>query len=98
RTLQLPAKLQAADRPEGQQGPSDRKGDRDSALPLSGGTAAGLARDAAAGSLGLQFRRDHAYARNACLSPAPEGREGCRQSIDPCDGCGWLQARTLGRV
>ena len=36
-----------------------------------------------AGSLGLQFRRHHAHARNAHLSVASEGRERCRHSGHP---------------
>ena len=65
--------------PEGQQGPADRKGDRDPALSLSRRAEAGVARDAAAGSVGLQFRRHHPHAGNPHLPAAPEGREGCRQ-------------------
>ena len=43
------------------------------------GQTAGVARDAAAGSVGLQFRRHHPHARNPHLPAAPEGREGRRQ-------------------
>ena len=65
--------------PEGQQGSPDREGDRDPALSLSRRPAAGVARDAAAGGLGLQFRRHHAYAGDPHLPAAAEGREGRRQ-------------------
>ena len=47
---------------------------------------------AAAGSVGLQFRRHHAHARNAHLPAAAEGREGCRGSRDPGDRSRRLQA------
>ena len=50
---------------------------------LSRRTAAGVARDAAAGSLGLQFRRHHAHAGNAHLSLAAEDREGRRRARHP---------------
>src|ERR1700743_2694871 len=53
RPLQLPARLQDADRRQCQEGKADREGNRDPALPLSGRPIAGLARDAAAESLGL---------------------------------------------
>ena len=65
---------------QGQQGAPDRKGDRDPALSLSRRAAAGVARDAAAGGLGLQFRRHHPHAGDAYLPAAAEGREGRRQS------------------
>ena len=60
--------------------------------PLSRRAAAGVARGAAAGSVGLQFRRHHAHAGNAHLSPAPEGREGCFRARDPGDRRRRLQA------
>ena len=65
--------------PKGKQGPSDREGDRDPALSLSRRAAPGVARDAAAGSLGLQFRRHHPHARDPHLPAAAEDREGCRR-------------------
>ena len=80
RALHVPAELEAPDQPEGQQGPPDREGDRDPALSLSRRPAAGVARDAAAGGLGLQFGRHHAHARDAHLPAAAEGREGRRRS------------------
>ena len=68
------------DEPEGQQGPADREGNRDPALSLSRRAEAGVARDAAAGGLGLQFRRHHPHARNPHLPAAAEGREGRRHA------------------
>ena len=59
------------------------------------GQRLGVARDAVAGGVGLQFRRDHAYARDACLSSPAEGRERCRESRDSCHRCGRLQACAL---
>ncbi len=50
---------------------------------LSRRAAAGVARDAAAGSLGLQFRRHHAHAGDAHLPVAAEDREGCRRARHP---------------
>ena len=45
--------LQDADRRQCPEGPADRKGNRDPALPVPGRPVAGVARDAAAGSVGL---------------------------------------------
>ena len=84
--------LQAVDEPEGQQGPPDREGNRDPALSLSRRAAAGVARGAAAGGVGLQFRRHHAHAGDAHLPPAPEGREGRLRARDPGDRGRRLQA------
>ena len=78
--------------PEGQQDPPDREGNRDPALSLSRRAAAGVARDVAAGGLGLQFRRHHPHARDPRLPAAAEGRERRRQSGDPGHRCRRLQA------
>ena len=60
--------------------------------PLSRRAEAGVARDAAAGSVGLQFRRHHPHAGNPHLPAAAEGRERCRRAGDPGDGSRRLQA------
>ena len=49
----FPARLQDADRRQCQEGAADREGNRDPALPVPGRPDAGVARDAAAGGLGL---------------------------------------------
>ena len=81
RPVHVPAELEAIAEPQGQQGPPHREGNRNSALSLSGRAAAGLARDLAARSVGLQFRRDHPHARNPHLPATPEGREGRGESL-----------------
>ncbi len=78
-------------------GAADREGNRDPAVPVSGRPAAGVARDAAAGSLGLQFGRHHPHPGNPHLSAASEDRERCRQSRDTGDGSRWLQAGAMIR-
>jgi DNA-binding response OmpR family regulator len=52
----------------------------------------GVARDFAAGSVGLQFRRHHAYAGDAHLPSAAEGGKGRRHAVDPGDRSRRLQA------
>ncbi len=59
---------------QGQQGSLDREGDRHPALSLSRRPEAGLARDAAAGGVGLQFGRHHPHARDPHLPAAAESR------------------------
>jgi DNA-binding response OmpR family regulator len=54
-------------------------------------------RDAAAGSLGLQFRRHHPHPGNPYLPAAPEDRERRRQSGDSGDRSRWLQAGAVIR-
>ena len=83
---------------KGDQDPADRKGNRDPALSLSRRSEAGVARDSAAGGVGLQFRGHHPHARNACLSAAAEGREGRRQSGDPGDRWRRLQAGAVSML
>src|SRR5262249_40848807 len=95
RALHLSSKLENSAQPQGQQGPADREGDCDPALSLSRRAAAGVARDAAAGGLGLQFRGHDAYARDPHLSIAPEGREGRRQPRHPGHRSRRLQAGAL---
>ena len=73
----------AAAQSQGQQGPLDREGDLDPALPLPRRPAAGIAGDAVAGSLGLQLGSHHAHARDAHLSITAKDREGCRRSRHP---------------
>src|SRR5262249_56285796 len=77
------AKLEAAAQSQRQQGPFDRKGDLDPAVPLPRRPAAGIAGDAFAGSLGLQLGSHHAHARDAHLSITAKDREGCRRSDYP---------------
>ena len=79
------------------EGAADREGDRDPALPVPRRPAAGVARDVAAGGLGLQFRRHHPHAGNPHLPAAPEDRKRCGQSRDPGDGSRWLQAGAVIR-
>ena len=67
-------------------------------LSLSRRAEAGVARDAAAGGLGLQFRRHHPHARDPRLSAAAEGREGCRQPGDPGHRCRRLQAGAVSMI
>ena len=59
--------------PKGQQGPADRKGNRDPALSLSRRSEAGVARNLVAGSVGLQFRRHHPHAGDPHLPLAAKG-------------------------
>ena len=70
----------------------------DPALPLPRRPAAGVARDAAAGGLGLQLRSDDAHAGNAHLSAAAEDREGCRRARNPRDRGRRLQAGALTKA
>ena len=53
---------------------ADRKGSLDHQISLSRRPEGGDPRRAARGSLGLQFRRHHAHARNPRLPLAPEDR------------------------
>jgi CheY-like chemotaxis protein len=84
RPLCVSAKLEAPSQPTRHQGPPDRKGDLGPALPLPRRPAAGIARDAVAGGLGLQFGSDDAHAGNAHLPAAAEDREGRRRPNHPC--------------
>jgi DNA-binding response OmpR family regulator len=68
RPVRVSARLEAAAQSQGQQGPLDRKGELDPALPLSRRPAAGIAGEAVAGGLGLQLGSHHAHARDAHLS------------------------------
>jgi DNA-binding response OmpR family regulator len=56
--------------------------------PLPRRPAAGIARDAVAGGLGLQFGSNDAHAGNAHLPVTAEDREGRRRSHHPCHR-GW---------
>jgi CheY-like chemotaxis protein len=79
RPLYVPAQLEASSQPQGQQGPAHREGDLDPAVPLPRRPAAGVARDAAAGGLGLQFGTDDAHAGDAHLPVTAEDRKGRRR-------------------
>ena len=68
RPVRVSARLEAAVQSQGQQGPLDREGELDPALPLPRRPAAGIAGEAVAGGLGLQFGSHHAHARDAHLS------------------------------
>ena len=69
--------------PKGNKVRLDREGDLDPALPLSRRPAPGIAGDAVAGSLGLQFGSDHPHAGNPHLSVTAEDRERCRRPRHP---------------
>ena len=95
RPVQFSAKLEAAAQSHGQQGPLDREGELNPALPLPRRPAAGIAGDAVAGSLGLQLGSHHAHARDAHLSITAKDREGCRRSGHPGHCRGRLQTDAL---
>src|ERR1700722_2843639 len=78
-----------------QQGPLDREGELDPALPLPRRPAAGITGDAVAGGLGLQLGSHHAHARDAHLSITAKDREGCRRSGHPGHRSGRLQTGAL---
>src|SRR4249919_3849388 len=77
--------------PKGNKGPPDQERDVDPALPLPRRPAAGIARDAVAGGLGLQFGTDDAHAGDAHLLVTAEDREGCRRAHHPGHRGRWLQ-------
>ena len=68
RPVRVSARLEAAAQSQGQQGPLDREGELDPALPLPRRPAAGIAGEAVARGLGLQLGSHHAHARDAHLS------------------------------
>ena len=68
RPVRVSARLEAAAQSQGQQGPLDREGELDPALPLPCRPAAGIPGEAVAGGLGLQLGSHHAHARDAHLS------------------------------
>ena len=65
---------QDAARPARRQGPADREGNLDPQISLPGRPTGRDPRRAARRGVGLQFRRDHAHARDPCLPAAPEDR------------------------
>jgi DNA-binding response OmpR family regulator len=68
RPVRVSARLEAAAQSQGQQGPLDREGELDPAVPLPRRPAAGVAGEAVARGLGLQLGSHHAHARDAHLS------------------------------
>jgi CheY-like chemotaxis protein len=62
RPARVSARLEAAAQSQGQQGPLDREGELDPALPLPRRPAAGIAGDAVARGAGLQLGSHHAHA------------------------------------
>ena len=80
RPVRVSTRLEAAAKSQGQQGPLDREGELDPALPLPRRPAAGIAGEAVAGGLGLQLGSHHAHARDAHLSTTAKDRAGCRRS------------------
>ena len=68
--------------PDGKKGSAHRKRDGSAAPSLSRRTAICSARTIAAGSLGLQFRRQHAHLGDAYLSPEAEGRARRGGAVD----------------
>jgi CheY-like chemotaxis protein len=83
RPLYVPAKLEAPSQPQRHQGPPDRKGDLDPALSLPRRPAAGIARDAVEGGLGLQFGSNDAHAGNAHLPVTAEDGKRRRRPRHP---------------
>ena len=92
RPVYVPAKLEAPSQPQGQQGPPDREGDLDPALPLPRRPAAGIAPDAVAGGLGLQFGSDDAHAGDAHLPVTAEDGKRRHRPRHPRDRGRRLQA------
>ena len=82
-------------RREGLEDPADGEGNVDPQVSLSRRREGGDARRAAAGSVGLQFRRHHAHAGDPHLPPAPEDRERPLARGTAGDGNRRLQARSL---
>ena len=80
---------------KGSQDPADGEGNLDPQVSLSRRREGGDARRAAAGGVGLQFRRHHAHAGDAHLPPAPEDREGPLARRAAGDGDRRLQAGAL---
>ena len=81
--------------PKGNKVQTHGEGNRHPALSLSCRPTAGLARDVAAGGLGLQFRGHHPHARDPHLSAAPESRARRRQPFHPGDRGRRLQAGAI---
>ena len=84
RPLYVSAQLEAPSQPPRHQGPPHREGDFNPALSLPRRPTAGIARDAAAGGLRLQFRRDHAHAGDAHLPVTAEDRKRRHRPRHPC--------------
>src|SRR5204863_5277390 len=88
--------LEDADRREGVQDQAHGERDLHSQVSVSRGREGRDARRAAAGGVGLQLGRHHAYARDPYLSAAPEDREGPLARRAAGDRDGRLQARAVG--
>jgi CheY-like chemotaxis protein len=94
-SLFVPAQLEAADRRQRPEDQADRKGDGHPSLPVSRRPTVDLAGSAAAGGMGVQFRRYHAHAGDPHLPAAPEDRKGRRHARDPRHRGGRVQARPV---
>ena len=79
----------------GGKGAADREGGLDHQIPLPRRPEGGDPRRAARGSVGIQFRRHHAYAGDACLPVAPEDRARSFQCGNSCDRKRRIQAGSL---